>query len=76
MVYYGYNRVTGEKIAIKKVFQDKKYKNRELSTLKMIKSPFLLEMKDYFHSFEGDQEFLNVVMDFFPFNLYQVIQKK
>lgn len=28
VVYFGVNRSTGEKIAIKKVFQDKKYKNR------------------------------------------------
>ena len=28
VVYYGTNKQTGEKIAIKKVFQDKKYKNR------------------------------------------------
>lgn len=28
VVYFGINRATGEKIAIKKVFQDKKYKNR------------------------------------------------
>jgi serine/threonine protein kinase len=28
VVYFGVNRATGEKIAIKKVFQDKKYKNR------------------------------------------------
>lgn len=28
VVYFGVNRANGEKIAIKKVFQDKKYKNR------------------------------------------------
>lgn len=28
VVYFGVIRATGEKIAIKKVFQDKKYKNR------------------------------------------------
>ena len=28
VVYFGRNRLTGEKIAIKKVLQDKKYKNR------------------------------------------------
>jgi glycogen synthase kinase 3 beta len=28
VVYFGSDRSTGEKIAIKKVFQDKKYKNR------------------------------------------------
>lgn len=27
-VYYGHIKITGEKIAIKKVLQDKRYKNR------------------------------------------------
>lgn len=30
VVYFGRVRLTGEKIAIKKVLQDKRYKNREL----------------------------------------------
>lgn len=42
----------------------------------MIKNPFLLEMRDHFLTYEGDQEYLNVVMDFYPKNLFQVIQKK
>lgn len=37
-VYFAHLRGTGEKVAIKKVLQDKRYKNRELEILKMIKN--------------------------------------
>lgn len=33
-------------------------------------------MRDHFLTYEGDKEFLNVVMDYFPYNLFQVIKKK
>lgn len=33
-------------------------------------------MKDYYLIQEGDKEYLNVVMDYFPENLYQSIKKK
>ncbi len=48
VVYLGTNRETGEKIAIKKVLQDKKYKNRELQILKVLNHPNNLAMKDSF----------------------------
>jgi glycogen synthase kinase 3 beta len=36
---------TGETVAIKKVFQDKRYKNRELQILKMLHHPNCVEMR-------------------------------
>ena len=54
MVYFGTNRQNGEKIAIKKVLQDKKYKNREHQILKVLKHPNNLVMKDSFMTYEGD----------------------
>ena len=76
VVYFGINRLTGEKIAIKKVFQDKKYKNREHTILKMLNHPNNLAMKDSFTTHEGNDEYLNIVMTYFPDNLYQVVKKK
>ena len=32
-------------------------------------------MKDCFYTYEGDKEYLNVVMDYFDLNLYESIQK-
>lgn len=33
-------------------------------------------MRDFYITYEDNKEFLNVVMDYFPYNLYQVIKKK
>jgi glycogen synthase kinase 3 beta len=76
VVYFGTNRQTGEKIAIKKVFQDKKYKNREHQILKLLKHPNNLVMKESFLTCEGEDEYLNIVMDYYSDNLYQLIKKK
>jgi glycogen synthase kinase 3 beta len=35
----------------------------------------VLKIKDSFYTYEGDKEYLNVVMDYFPSNLYESIQK-
>ncbi len=76
VVYFGVNRETGEKIAVKKVLQDKKYKNREHQILKMLNHPNNLAMKESFLTTEGEEEYLNIVMDYFSDNLYQLIRKK
>lgn len=44
--------------------------------LKILKHTNLLEMKDFYMTQEEDKEYLNVVMDYFPENLYQTIKKK
>lgn len=33
-------------------------------------------MRDFFLTYEADKEYLNVVMSYFPYNLYQVVKKK
>ena len=60
-------------VAIKKVYQDRKYKNRELEILKGLKHPNVLEMKDHYFTYDGGKEYLNVVMDYYPFNLLEYI---
>ena len=42
----------------------------------MLKHPNNLIMKDSFLTYEGDSEYLNIVMDYFSDNLYQVVKKK
>ena len=39
---------TGEKVAIKKVFQDKRYKNRELQIIKELSHPNIVHLKSSF----------------------------
>lgn len=62
-------------MAIKKVLQDPKYKNREYEILKELNHPNVLKMKDAFFTQEKGQEFLNVIMDYFPETAYSIIKK-
>lgn len=70
VVYQATNLTTGETVAIKKVLQDKRYKNRELQIMKMLHHPNLLEIKDHYYTKQGAEEYLNVVVDFYEENLY------
>lgn len=73
-----------EVVAIKKVFQDKKYKNRELHILKQLDHPNVIKLKEYFYSQSGDDNlevnnstedvYLNVVMEYIPHTLSRVIR--
>jgi len=67
---------TGESVAIKKVFQDKRYKNRELQILQQLSHPHVTTLKNAFHT-QGqtaDEVYLNIVMDYIPQNLYQIVR--
>ena len=67
---------TGEQVAIKKVFQDKRYKNRELQILKDISHPNIIRIKTSFYT-NGDNKdevYLNVVMDYIPETLSRTIR--
>lgn len=48
MVYLATNADTGEKVAIKKVFQDKKYKNREHLIIQELDHPCCIRLKQSF----------------------------
>jgi glycogen synthase kinase 3 beta len=68
---------TDERVAVKKVFQDKRYKNRELSIMKELNHPNLIFLKSYYYtkspSHNDDEYFLNVVMDYVPQTLSTLI---
>jgi len=79
-VYKAICKETNEIVAIKSVFQDIHYKNRELSILKELNNINCINIKDYFfttkHSSTSENEkYLNVVMDYFPITLTNLIQK-
>ncbi|KAA6390944.1 MAG: putative Glycogen synthase kinase-3 beta [Streblomastix strix] len=65
---------TGEVVAIKKVMQDRKFKNRELQVMKIIDHPNCVRMRHYFFTTEGTPEktYLNVVMEYVPQTVYSV----
>ncbi|KAK9768566.1 glycogen synthase kinase 3 [Basidiobolus ranarum] len=65
---------TGEDIAIKKVLQDKRFKNRELQIMRMLIHPNIVSLKAFFYS-NGDKKdevFLNLVLEYVPETVYRV----
>lgn len=67
---------TGETVAIKRVFQDSRYKNRELQILQELNQVNVVRIKNYFYTLDknDNEKYLNVVMDYLPDSLYQIIK--
>ena len=56
-------------VAIKRVLVDKKYKNRELKFLQLLKHPYCIKLKHYYMSngeVDADEEYVNLVFDYYP----------
>jgi len=76
IVYQAQVVETNETVAIKKVFQDKRYKNRELQIMKELKHPNVVELKHAFYT-SGDkpgETYLNVVMEYCSDTVYRVMK--
>ena len=78
LVYRAKEEKTEELFAIKRVFQDKKYKNRELDILKEMNHPNIIHLKHYFYtkvekSGKEPEIYLNCVMDYFPQTLSRIL---
>ena len=81
VVYRAKEEKTGKIYAIKRVFQDQKYKNRELDILKELNHPNIISLKHYFFTKSEKEQnnekepaiFLNCVMDFFPQTLSRIL---
>lgn len=66
---------TGETVAIKKVLQDKRYKNRELQLLRLMDHPNVISLKHCFFSTTSNNElFLNLVMECVPETVHGVLK--
>eukprot|EP01117_Protostelium_nocturnum_P008003 TRINITY_DN2850_c0_g1_i1.p1 TRINITY_DN2850_c0_g1~~TRINITY_DN2850_c0_g1_i1.p1 ORF type:complete len:453 (-),score=149.62 TRINITY_DN2850_c0_g1_i1:268-1626(-) len=65
---------TNEVVAIKKVLQDKRYKNRELQIMQMVSHPCIVELKTSFYSNgdTADEVYLNLVLEYIPDTVYRV----
>jgi len=75
VVYQATSSLTGETVAIKKVLQDRRYKNRELQIMRIIQHPNIVEVKDCFYSKSRNRDvFLNLVMEYIPETVYQTIR--
>eukprot|EP00040_Diaphanoeca_grandis_P001293 m.18053 g.18053 ORF g.18053 m.18053 type:complete len:395 (-) comp11811_c0_seq1:1056-2240(-) len=65
---------TGEKAAIKKVLQDKRFKNRELAIMCVLKHVNVVDLKFYFYSggTKKDEVYLNLLLEYVPETVYHV----
>jgi len=62
-----------EEIAIKKVLQDKRFKNRELQIMRLVSHPNVVDLKSFFYS-NGDKKdevYLNLVLEYVPETVYR-----
>jgi protein brassinosteroid insensitive 2 len=74
-VFSSINPCTGQKVAIKKLPQDLRYKNRELSLMKDLSHPNIMIFIDSFTSkgARDNENFLHIVMEYMPLNLLEII---
>jgi serine/threonine protein kinase len=67
-----------DRVAIKKVLQDPRFKNRELQIMRSVKHPNVVALRDYFYTngeSSADEVYLNVVMEFVPETLHRVCRE-
>jgi len=67
---------TGETVAIKKVLQDRRFKNRELQMMGMLDHPNVVTLKHCFYSKgeKPDDVFLNLVMEYIPETIHRTLR--
>ncbi|CAF9911471.1 MAG: regulator of ime2 [Heterodermia speciosa] len=67
----------GEDAAIKRVLQDKRFKNRELQIMRIVRHPNIVELKAFYYSngdrnsAQKDEVYLNLVLEFVPETVYR-----
>lgn len=62
-------------MAIKKVLQDRRYKNRELQLMRTMDHPNVVGLKHcFFSTTSNDELFLNLVMEYVPESMYRVLK--
>ncbi|KAG2179166.1 hypothetical protein INT43_002016 [Umbelopsis isabellina] len=66
---------TGDDVAIKKVLQDKRFKNRELQIMRLVAHPNIVALKAFFYSQgdakQKDEVYLNLVLEYVPETIYR-----
>ena len=71
IVFQGKVLHTGETIAIKKVYQDRRFRNREFSIMSLLNHPNIVKVRHAFYTTgeKLDEIYLNLVMNYVPENL-------
>jgi len=67
---------TGEIVAIKKVLQDRRFKNRELQIMGSLDHPCVVSLKHCFYSKgeKADDVYLNLVMEYIPETIHRTLR--
>jgi len=68
---------TGEMVAIKKVLQDKRFKNRELQIMRRLEHCNIVKLMYFFYTSgeKKDEIYLNLVLEFIPETVYKVARQ-
>lgn len=75
-VYLATEEGTSNQYAVKETFQDSRYKNREAGILKLVhKHPAIISVFQMFYTSKKDGKYLNIVMEYLPASLHDVIHK-
>nr|UXY87975.1 glycogen synthesis kinase-like kinase [Cryptomonas curvata] len=74
VVFQAKVRSTEETVAIKKVFQDDRYENREVEIMSMLNHSNILDLRHCFNFSEGNELYYNLELDFFAENIHRVCQ--
>jgi len=69
---------SGDLVAIKKVFHDERFKNRELQMMRQLEHPNVLQLRYFFYSrgerYKSNELYLNMMLEYMPETLYSVAQ--
>lgn len=68
---------SGEMVAIKKVLQDKRFKNRELQIMRRLEHCNIVKLMYFFYTSgeKKDEIYLNLVLEFIPETVYKVARQ-
>jgi len=72
VVFQAKVRISGETVAIKKVFQDDRYENREVEIMSILSHSNILDLKHCFNFSESIELYYNLELEFFAENIHRV----
>ncbi|GFP85981.1 shaggy-related protein kinase theta [Phtheirospermum japonicum] len=75
VVYQAKCLETSESVAIKKVLQDRRYKNRELQIMRLLNHPNVIQLKHSFYSTTDKNEvYLNLVLEYVSETVHRALR--
>ena len=76
VVYQAHRVEARDKVAIKKVLQDRRFKNRELQIMRELAHPNVCHLEQYYFSSNSKGEvYLNLVLEYVPDNVHNLLKR-